>query len=114
MPEENARLALLEKKLFGGDPYVWDGKAGLLGDFLTALKEQKEATGDIQQFVHRVRQVKVKNEVGDEIDFVEMVKLMYENTRKKDNRWKTYGQVAVYIAATIAAIKAGVDMFGPG
>lgn len=112
MPEENARLALLERKLFGGDPYVWDGRAGLLGEFLTTLKDQKATTEDIKQFVERVKHVKVKNDAGEEIDFVEMVKIMYEGTRKKQNRWKTYGQVAVYIAATIAAIKAFLDLMG--
>lgn len=112
MPEEHARLTLLEKKLFGGDPYVWDGKAGLLGEFLTTLKEQKEATTGIQQFVHEVQRVKVKNDAGDEIGFVEMVKLMYEASRKKQNRWKTYGQATVYTLAAFGIVNMVLDWLG--
>lgn len=116
MPEENPRLKLLEEKLFGGDPYVWDAKKGLLGEFITQLRAITVRTDATEQFVSTLRQIKVKNDVGDEIDFVEMVKAMYENTKRKatNPRWKTAGQATLYVSAAVSVIYVIFKLAGVG
>lgn len=116
MPEDNPRLKLLEEKLFGGDPYIWDGKKGLLGEFLVQINATALRTGAVESFVRSLQQIKVKNDLGDDIDFVEMVKQMYENTKRKATNpmWKVVGQATLYVSAAVSVIYVVLKLAGVG